>query len=121
MNNTLKVTLNADQTLKVPDANLDPDPHQEPQIIKWHREDPKLNGGVFLFRWVNPPTGGTFGPFENITGTKWATMADLHLGGPTATYPYRLGVRLPDGTEYWTPEPVKPIAAAGGNPNIKNN
>ena len=80
MHNSIPVTLDPHAlTLIVPDADIDPDPHQEPQLIKWYRNDPKIAQGIFLFAWEVPPgpPAGVFGTFENIYGTPWATMADL--------------------------------------------
>jgi hypothetical protein len=121
MANSLQVTLNTStKTLQV-NASTVLNPDEEPQTIMWHLEDSAAGGTFLYFVWVQEPPPGIFGPFTSIRGSRWATLANLHVGDTSAgTWAYRLAVEI-NGITYWTPVPTAQAAGSGGTPNIKNN
>ncbi|MBV8342570.1 MAG: hypothetical protein JO173_09350 [Gammaproteobacteria bacterium] len=143
MANSLKVTLNKNNvpwTVEVPNTSLNANP-EEPQAIKWHTEENAAGATFVGFAWSDPnnsPPGGIFGQFDIITGTKWATLSDMHKDGSTAgrlPWPYCLWIKL-NGTTYGTPGAPPHRSTARGekksstprdpptttsSPNIKNN
>ena len=98
--------------LHVPDVSLGKGAH----LIVWHLvAAPPL--GHLGFEWCVQPPPSPFGRFTPL-GPHWGAMTDLHRGGPTKKWPYRLFL-IRGRRRTHSSRPCK--LTGGGNPNIKNN
>ena len=115
-----------------------PDPHGEPQIVKF-RLIGRAAGGKFIppIVWLPggdpvPPPRGRFGDISEISGSTWGTLSDVHTGpGTRGVWVYELTIEV-GGQRYTTrvtpakkpkqqKKSRKPPPTPAANPNIRNN